>query len=782
MAVAPHVPKFIGERVRRREDPRLITGQAIYVDDVHLVGCLHMAILRSPYPNAKISSIDASAARGAPGVVSVVAGAEVKDLCGLLPDPGTVADGRRPRRYPLATDFVRFVGDPVAAIVAESREAARDALELVQVEYDPRPAAVELEAAALKGAPKVYEEYEDNVAYVHHYHGGDVEQAFKDADQVVSARIVNQRVVPLPMEPRCIAAEYRGSPGELTVWASSQMPHQLRTHLAKVLEIPENLVRVITPEVGGGFGAKAEVYPEEVLAPAFAVKLGRPVRWTADRRDDMAAMIHGRDQIDYVDLAVKRDGLVLGMKLRVIADLGSYFQLNTAGVPTLTGLMASGPYKFPNLTVETVGVLTNKAPTAAYRGAGRPEATFLLERMMDIVAHDLKLDPADVRRTNLLTPDQFPYKTPTDCVYDSGNYLPTLEKALQLADYTGFRKEQAHLRAQGRLVGIGLSSYVEICGMGPSKPGMGMDMGGLGWEQATVQVERTGKVTVLAGISPHGQGQETTFSQIIADRLGVSLDDIQVVHGDTAKVPYGVGTYGSRGTAVGGGALVMSIDRVSDKVKKIAAHLLEAAPDDIVLQNGKWSVKGVPERGLTMVSVAEAAYDPRQLPNGMEPGLSAQSFFEPSNFTYPHGVHVCMVEIDPGTARVTILRYVAVDDCGTIISPMLVHGQVHGGIAQGAAQALMEEVVYDNETGQLMTGSLMDYAVPVAEDLPNFELDHTVTPTPVNPLGAKGVGEAGTIGSTPAVANAVVDALGVRHADMPFRPERVWKVLREKKQ
>ncbi len=773
MAVAPRVPKFIGERVRRREDPRLITGQATYVDDVQLPGALYLAILRSPYAHARIRSIDASAARQAPGVVQVVAGSEIKDLCPPMPGGPAFPNQKYTARWPLATEVVRFVGDPVAVVVATSREAARDALELIQVEYEPRPAVVDLEKAAEKGSPKVYDEFEDNVAYTVSTTAGDVEKAFREADRVVSARIVNQRVVPLPLEPRCYAAEYRGNPGELTIWSSTQFPHQLRTTLANVLGLPENRVRAIAPEVGGGFGAKAEVYPEEILTAVLALKLRRPVRWTADRRDDMAAMIHGRDQVDYVDLAVKNDGTILGMKLKVLGDLGAYYQLNTAVIPTLTMGMAPGPYRIQNLSVEVVGVLTNKVPTAAYRGAGRPEATFLLERMMDIVAYDLKLDPADVRRKNLLPPEAFPYTTATGNVYDSGNYQPTLEKALQLADYEGFKAEQARLRAQGRRVGIGLSFYVEICGMGPSK-----GMGGMGWEAATVHVEKTGKVTVLAGISPHGQGQETTFAQIVADELGVELDDIQVIHGDTAKVPYGVGTYGSRGLAVGGGALLLSVGKIQEKAKRIAAHLLEAAPEDVVFENGKFGVRGVPERALTLVEIARAAYDPRTLPADLEPGLTAQSFFEPSNFTYPHGCHVCIVEIDPGTGKVTILRYVAVDDCGRLISPLLVHGQVHGGIAQGVAQALMEDVIYDPETGQLMTGSLMDYAVPVAGDLPSFELDHTITPTPVNPLGAKGVGEAGTIGSTPAVANAVVNALGVRHADIPFRPERVWQVLR----
>jgi carbon-monoxide dehydrogenase large subunit len=436
--------------------------------------------------------------------------------------------------------------------------------------------------------------------------------------------------------------------------------------------------------------------------------------------------------------------------------------------------MFNAIYKMDAYSFRCTGIFTTKMPTDAYRGAGRPEATFLLERMMDVVAYDLKLDPVEVRRKNLLTPDQFPYKTAAGATYDSGNYQPTLDKAIQLSNYAGQKAERERARQQGRLIGVGVSFYVEICGMGPSS-----GMGGLGWEQCTVEVDRTGTVTVLAGISPHGQGQETTFSQIVADRLGVPIESIQVIHGDTARVPYGVGTYGSRGLAVGGAALMMSVDKVEAKARRIAAHLLEASVDDVAFANGKWGVKGVPERSLGLVEIAKAAYDPRVLPTDIEPGLAAQSFFEPSNFTYPHGAHVCTVEVDPGTGKVKILRFVAVDDCGNIISPLLVHGQVHGGIAQGVAQALLEQVVYDPQTGQNLTATLMDYAVPTAADLPTYELDHTVTPTPVNPLGAKGVGEAGTIGSTPAVANAVVNALGVRHADMPFLPEKVWQILKK---
>lgn len=769
------IPKFVGARVRRREDPRLITGRATYVDDVRLPGTLHLAFLRSPYAHARIVRIDSSRARTAPGVVAVVTGAEVKDLAGPLPVASTQPGMRMVRRYPLAIDRVRHVGEPVAVVAATSREAARDALDLITVEYEPLPAVVEVEQALAPGAPRVHEEFPDNQAFVITHDGGDVERAFREADRVIALRLENQRVIPLPMEPRAVLAHRQGD--LLTVWLSTQIPHGARSYYAEIFGLPENQIRVIAPEVGGGFGAKADIYAEEVMTVALALKLGRPVKWTADRREEFVGMSHGRGQVDFVEAAVKNDGTVLGLRLRVLSDLGAYYQLFTAGIAPLTGLMAVGPYKIPNVHYEIVGVFTNKTPTDAYRGAGRPEATYLLERLMDVIARDLGLDPAEVRRRNLLEPHQFPYTTPTGAEYDSGNYRPTLERALAIVNYRQFREEQARLRAQGRYLGLGLSFYVEICGMGPSKA-----MGGQGWEQATVVVEKTGKVTVLAGISPHGQGQETTFAQIVADELGVTPEDVVVLHGDTAIVPKGVGTFGSRGLAVGGTALVMSLNKVKEKARQIAAHLLEAAVEDVVWENGRFVVRGVPGRGVTIQEIAAEAYDARRLPPGMEPGLTASSFFEPPNFTYPHGCHVAIVEVDPETGRVVLRRYVAVDDCGRVISPLLVEGQLHGGIAQGVAQALCEGVHYD-ESGQLITGSLMDYAVPTAHDLPAFELDRTETPTPVNPLGAKGVGEAGTIGSTPAVVNAVIDALapfGVRHIDMPLTPEKIWRAIQSR--
>lgn len=769
------IPKFVGARVRRREDPRLITGRATYVDDVRLPGTLHLAFLRSPYAHARIVRIDSSRARTAPGVVAVVTGAEVKDLAGPLPVASTQPGMRMVRRYPLAIDRVRHVGEPVAVVAATSREAARDALDLITVEYEPLPAVVEVEQALAPGAPRVHEEFPDNQAFVITHDGGDVERAFREADRVIALRLENQRVIPLPMEPRAVLAHRQGD--LLTVWLSTQIPHGARSYYAEIFGLPENQIRVIAPEVGGGFGAKADIYAEEVMTVALALKLGRPVKWTADRREEFVGMSHGRGQVDFVEAAVKNDGTVLGLRLRVLSDLGAYYQLFTAGIAPLTGLMAVGPYKIPNVHYEIVGVFTNKTPTDAYRGAGRPEATYLLERLMDVIARDLGLDPAEVRRRNLLEPHQFPYTTPTGAEYDSGNYRPTLERALAIVNYRQFREEQARLRAQGRYLGLGLSFYVEICGMGPSKA-----MGGQGWEQATVVVEETGKVTVLAGISPHGQGQETTFAQIVADELGVTPEDVVVLHGDTAIVPKGVGTFGSRGLAVGGTALVMSLNKVKEKARQIAAHLLEAAVEDVVWENGRFVVRGVPGRGVTIQEIAAEAYDARRLPPGMEPGLTASSFFEPPNFTYPHGCHVAIVEVDPETGRVVLRRYVAVDDCGRVISPLLVEGQLHGGIAQGVAQALCEGVHYD-ESGQLITGSLMDYAVPTAHDLPAFELDRTETPTPVNPLGAKGVGEAGTIGSTPAVVNAVIDALapfGVRHIDMPLWPEKIWRAIQSR--
>jgi len=649
---------------------------------------------------------------------------------------------------------------------------------LIEIDYEPLPAVVDPEKAMKPASPRLYDEFSDNIGYTFGFETGNTEEAFKNADVTVKERFINQRLAPVAMEPRGVVANYQMPDNELVVWNSTQQPHGLRTLLANMLRVPENRVRVIAPEVGGGFGSKIDLYAEDGLVGYLAAKTRRPVKWIESRRENIAATIHGRDQIDDVELALKKDGTILGMRVKAIADLGAFYSLFTPMIPTLTGLLAPGCYKIPAFKFDQVGVLTNKMATDAYRGAGRPEATYLIERIVDVAAQKLQMDPAEIRRKSFPQPNEFPFQTSGGVFYDSANYQAALDLALKRADYKALRKKQAELRKQGKYMGIGLSSYVEICAMGPSTA-----LPGGGWEAGSVRIERTGKVTVLTGASPHGQGQETTFAQIVADELGIEPDDVVTIHGDTARVAAGIGTFGSRGTAVGGTAVFMAVQDLKEKLKKIAAHNLETTPDQIEIGIGKLSVKGQPQRSLTFNDVVTIAYNAVKLPPGMEPGLDATRFFEPSNFTFPFGTHVCVVELDEDTGEPRITKYVAVDDCGNVINPLLVEGQVHGGLVQGIGQALHEEVVYD-DNGQLLTGSLMDYAVPRAHDFPEFELDRTVTPSPVNPLGIKGVGEAGTIGSTPAVVNAVVDALspfGITHMDMPIRSEKVWRVLKGRK-
>ena len=765
---------LVGARIRRREDPRLITGRATYVDDVKTVGTVYAAFVRSPYGHAKIRSIDLSAAKNHPGVFGVYAGSDIAAAgVGNLPCAHKMTELLVPPHPALAIDAVRYVGEPLAVVVANDPYAARDAAELVHVEYAELPVVVD-PLKALDGKPFVHDAFGTNVAYRLAIAGGDVDAAFASADTIVKQRFINQRLAPVPVEPRGVLAQWDPGAEALTVTTSTQIPHLLRTQLALVLGLTENHIRVIAPEVGGGFGAKLNVYSEEVACAWLAMQLARPVKFIETRSECFQAMIHGRDQIDDVELAVKKDGTIVGMKLRVVANLGAYFQLLTPVIPTLTLLMAPGPYGIRNISTECIGVFTNTMATDAYRGAGRPEATYLIERMLDLVARKLDLDPVEVRRRNFIQAPEFPYTNAMGLTYDSGRYESTMDQALKTADYAGLRKQQDAARKAGRLIGIGLSTYVEVCGMGPSAA-----MPAAGWDSATVRVEPTGAVTVLTGVSPHGQGEETTFAQIVADELGVSLDSITVIHGDTDKVQYGVGTFGSRGTAVGGAALKLAIDVIKQKAITIAAHQWEAAPADVEYHEGKIMVKGDPSKTMTTAEAGFLAFMGDKLPPGLEPGLDATRRFEPPNFVYPFGTHVCVVEVDPQTGSTKILRYLATDDCGRIINPMIVGGQIHGGIAQGVAQALFEEVVYD-ENGQLLTGTLLDYAVPRAEHLLDFELDHTVTPTDVNPLGVKGVGEAGTIASTPAVVNAVMDALapfGITHIDMPLKPEKVWNAI-----
>src|SRR5947209_14587200 len=806
--------RYVGRRVKRTEDPRLIKGLAHYVDDIRLPDTLHVAFVRSIYAHARIGGVDAGEALKASGVVAVFTGEDVAEKVGPVPCAGNLPDLKVPDHKVLATDKVYFVGHPIAAVVATDAYAARDAADLVVVDYEELPAVVDAEEAA-KGGAVIHEKFGDNVAYKLTAGEGDIEAALASADKVIRQRVTNQRLAPVAMEPRGVLARYLPGERELTLWSSTQIPHLMRTQVALMIGIPENRLRVITPEVGGGFGSKLNVYAEEALLGWISMQLGRPAKWIETRRENMQATIHGRGQVGEIEIGCKADGTVTGLRYNVVADLGAYHQLLTPAIPTLTGLMLSGAYKIPAIQINVTGVFPNKMATNAYRGAGRPEATYVVERAIDLVAAELGLDPVAVRRRNFPAPEEFPFKTATGLFYDSGNYEGALAKALENAGYERLREEQRAAREQGRIVGIGVSTYVEICALGPSQA---MPAGG--WESATVRIEPTGTVTVLTGASPHGQGQGTSFAQFAADELGVDMGDVTVVHGDTAIVQYGIGTFGSRATAVGGTAVFVAIEKLKEKASKIAAHMLGTDAANVAFAEGVFSIKEtkkaaaaagdgkaadadsdeVPEpvvpvgegpagalpepetEGRKKVSIQEvalAAHLARELPPDTEPGLSATYFFEPKNFTFPFGTHIAVVEIDRETGEVKFQRYVAVDDCGRVINPMLVDGQVQGGIVQSIGQALYEEVVYD-EQGQLITGTLMDYAVPRAKMIPWFELDRTETPTDVNPLGVKGVGEAGTIGATPAIVNAVVDALspfGVRHIDMPIRPEAVWRII-----
>jgi carbon-monoxide dehydrogenase large subunit len=791
--------KTVGKPIKRTEDPRLIQGLAHYVDDIRLPDTLHAAFLRSIYAHARIKSIDTTAALKLPGVVAVYTGKDVAKI-GPVPCAAALPDLKVPDHRALAATKVYFVGHPVAVVVAESKSAARDAVDLIEVDYQELPVALDEEKAADAKSPVIHEQFGTNIAYKLTAGEGDIEAALKSADQVIKQKILHKRLAPIAMETRGVLARYYPGEQELTLWTSTQIPHLCRTQVAIMLGMPENKLRLITPEVGGGFGSKLNVYAEEALMGWISMQLNRPVKWIEGRRENMQATIHGRGQTGYIEIGFKKDGTLTGLRYNVFADMGSYFQLLTPAIPTLTGLMLSGCYKIPAIQINVTGVFTNKMSTDAYRGAGRPEATYVVERALDLVAAELKKDPVEVRRKNFPQPNEFPFKTATGLFYDSGNYQGALDKALKMADYTKLREDQKTARKEGRLMGIGVSTYVEICALGPSAA---MPAGG--WESATVRVEPTGKVTVLTGASPHGQGEETSFAQIAADELGVGVNDVTVIHGDTAIVQYGIGTFGSRGLAVGGTAVYLAIQKLKDKAAKLAAHLLQCEKASFI--DGKFCADGkakgsVPEpsmpvgqapaaalpdlksggKTLTMMDIALEAHVAKNLPPDMEPGLSATSFFEPKNFTFPFGTHIAVVEIDKETGEIDFRRYVAVDDCGKQINPMLVEGQIHGGIVQSMGQALYEEVVYDDQ-GQLITGTLMDYALPKAIMIPHLELGSTETPSPVNPLGAKGVGEAGTIGATPAIVSAIVDALapyGVRHLDMPLKPEVLWQIINKK--
>ncbi len=770
-----------GTSVKRREDPRLITGRGTYVDDVQATGLVYMALLRSPHAHARIRSINTEAASQSAGVVGVYTGTDALPPAASVPCGWVLPDMKMPAHPPLAIDKVRMVGDPVAAVLAESREAARDATELIQVDYETLPAVTnELEALA-EGAPHVHEDIESNLCFTWKIGSGDVDAALSESDVRVKERIVNQRLIPNAIEPRAVVAQYARGTDEYVLYTSTQIPHLVRLLLSLTLGIPETRLRVIAPDVGGAFGSKLYLYGEEMVACVLAKLSGRPVKWTEERSEGYRATTHGRAQTHDLEIGVMKDGTLTALRVRNTANLGAYLSTFAPGIPTvLFGVMLSGAYRIAAVDCEVLGVFTNTTPVDAYRGAGRPEAIHLVERAVDLAAQAIGMDAAEIRKKNFIEAEAFPYTTATGVTYDSGNYAKAYEQALQNVDYTALRQEQSKRRdSGGKLMGIGISSYVEICGMAPSQVlgAVGGQAGG--WESATVRVHPTGKVSVMTGASSHGQGHETTFAQITADELGIVMEDVEIIHGDTDKVQSGIGTFGSRSTAVGGTAIHMSLTKVKDKARKIAAHQLEADEADLEYEDGAFRVKGAPERAKTFAEIALAAFLAHNYPEGLEPGLEATSFFDPSNFTWPFGTHVCVTEVDPDTGNVEIVRYVCVDDCGRVINPMIVDGQVHGGVAQGIAQALFEEGVYD-ETGQLISGSMMDYAVPTATQLPAFETSHTVTPSPVNPLGVKGIGEAGTIAASAAVVNSVVDALshlGVRHLDMPLRSERVWRAI-----
>jgi carbon-monoxide dehydrogenase large subunit len=717
-------------------------------------------------------------------VLGVYTGKDMKDAgFGPIPCAWVVpgSDARTPPYPPVAIDTVRYVGNAVAIVVATDRYAARDAADAIEVDYEPLKVAVDARKATEKAAPQLHADAPNNVAFHWKVTGGDVEAAFRSADVVVKERIVNQRLIPNAIEPRAALAQWMPATGEFTLWVTSQNPHIARFLLSLDTGTPEHKIRVIAPEVGGGFGSKLPHYPEDSMVVFAAKTLGRPVKWTETRSENYRATIHGRDHIQEVEMAAKKDGTILGLRATVWANMGAFLSTASTGVPTiLHGLMLSGAYRIPAIREDVIGVFTNTTPVDTYRGAGRPEATFLVETMVDRVARELKLDPADVRKKNLIPPFDGGYQVATGLTYDSGNYIVTLEKAMEMIDYRGFRKNQAELRKKGEYVGVGFSTYAEICGLGPSQVAGAVGFGGGLWESAIVRFHPTGKVNVMLGISPHGQGERTTFAQIVADQLGVAVDDVEIVHGDTERTPMGWGTYGSRSTPVGSGALFGAIQKIKEKARVVTAHLLEAAVEDIEYADGKFFVKGSPGKFKTIQDVALMANVAWNYPKGLEPGLEASAFFDPPNFVYPFGTHIAAVRVDPETGEIRLERYIAVDDCGKVINPMIVAGQVQGGVAQGVGQALWEGAQYD-ENGQLLTGSLMDYAVPKADFLPNLELAMTETPTTSNPLGVKGIGETGTIASTAAVYNAVIDALapfGVKQIDMPLTPERVWRAIR----
>lgn len=791
----------LGAPVKRVEDPKFITGRGRYLDDIRLGEMAHLAILRSPYAHANVRSVDTSAAKAAPGVIAVFTGADIPYNPLPMAWPAGGASGiqnnvNTPRI--LATDSVKWTGEGVAAVVAETPALARDALDLITVDWEPLPAVTDAEKAIAEGAPQLHENAPRNKVF--EWQVGDragTDAAFADAEVVVSQRLVNHRLIPNPMEVRGDIGWYNPGTDEYTVWMSSQTPHIQRLLLAAfVTGIPEHKIRCISPDVGGAFGSKIFCYADMALV-MFASKAigGRPVKWVEGRRESFGSTIHGRDHITYLEVAATRDGEVRGLRVRTLANLGGRLSTIGPGIPTtLYGRILAGPYKIPNVFCEVTGVYTNTTFVDAYRGAGRPEATYVVERAMDLLADELGIDPAELRRRNFLPPDAFPYDNPSGLLtavngsklyIDSGNYEPAMDKALAMAGYADMAARRTEARARGKLLGVGLSTYIEVCGVAPSKwiGAVGEGWGAAMWESANIKVHLTGKIVVTMGTQSHGQGHETTYAQIISHELGVPMEDIVVQHSDTQGTPFGYGSYGSRTSNVGSGAAIKAAAKIRDKARRYAAHMLEASVDDIEVDGAEYRVKGSPDKRKTLQEIAFALDLAFDTPEGMEPYLDETAYHDTPNCTFPFGTHVALVEVDEETGVVDLVRYIAVDDVGRKINPMIVDGQLHGGIAQGVGQALWEEAVYD-DAGQLLSGSLLDYALPRAEWLPAFELDETVTPSPVNPLGVKGVGEAGCIASTAAAANAVVDALsplGIRHLDMPFTAQKVWGAIQAAK-
>ncbi|MGH3761124.1 xanthine dehydrogenase family protein molybdopterin-binding subunit [Actinophytocola sp.] len=779
----------VGKSRRRKEDARLIAGRTRWTDNLTLPGLVHMAVLRSPMAHARITNIDTSAAKEMPGVLTVLTGADLADEQGSLPCAWPISeDMKSPDAPAMAVDKVNFAGEAVALVVARSAYEAADALESIDVDYDVLPVVLDMAAATAEGADLVHADLGTNASATWVFDsaeagsGGDVEQAISDAEVLIERTYRQQRLIPAFMEPRSVVVDPTGE--QFTMWSATQIPHILRLMLAMTLSVPEHKVRVIAPDVGGGFGGKLQVTPEEVLTFLAARRIGKPVKYTESRSESLLCAHHGRDQIQKLTMSARRDGTVTGLKVELLADMGAYLRLVSPGIPILGAFMYNAIYKFPSYRFVCTNVFTNKTPTDAYRGAGRPEATYAIERLMDELAAELGMDPMQVREQNWISHEEFPFTTVAGLTYDSGNYEAATAKAMELFGYDALRAEQRERRERGDLVqlGIGISTFTEMCGLAPSRVLGALSYAAGGWEHAAIRMLPTGMVEVVTGSSPHGQGHETAWSQIVADQLGVPFEDVEVLHGDTQSSHKGMDTYGSRSLTVGAMAVVAAADKVKAKAAKVAAHMLEAGEDDVEFAAGAFRVKGAGAQatGVSIQDVALAVFAAHDLPDGVEPSLDSEATFDPENFSFPHGTHLCATEVDTETGGVTIRSYVCVDDVGKVINPLIVEGQVHGGLAQGIAQALFEEAVHD-ESGTLTTGTLADYLVPSAADLPSFTTDRTESPSTTNVLGVKGVGEAGTIASTPAVVNAVVDAVrhfGVNDIPMPCTPMRVWQAIK----